>query len=108
MRNIKKYPFGELRPATATDCLGRWSGGKPGERFRCYLCGHKFAEGDLWRAVYCGGQKAKDGKHGLINFLVGKCCDADDTMLIEKWREANDEADRRFWWFIPLEHRCDQ
>jgi hypothetical protein len=96
--NIKLYPFGPLRPATANDLLGRWGGGKPGERFRCYLCGHKFVEGEMWRSVYANGTKDHDGKVGLGNFLVGACCDAPDDVLLAKWRDAHEELDRRFWW----------
>ncbi len=77
------------RVATEEDVKACWGMGKPGERFRCYLCGYKFQVGDRWRWVYAGSA-------GLTNFLVCAACDGDD--VLERWRAANEEARQRFWW----------
>jgi len=77
------------RVATEADCKMRWSGGKPGERFRCYLCGHRFVEGDTWRWV-CANQVH------LMNLLVCACCDGDD--VLDQWVEHNRIRRERFWW----------
>jgi len=86
------------RIATKEDRQSIWSGGRRGENFRCYLCGHKFKEGDYWRWQYCYGRFAKiDGKKiGLINFLVCKGCDGDD--VLDRWVKNIEELYQRFWW----------
>lgn len=72
---------------------------KPGERFRCHLCGHKFAVGDVWRWVYSCG-------HALPNFITCFACDGPD--VLNKWVAANEEARRRFWWlYMDIEDACD-
>lgn len=77
------------RTATEADCKAKWGCGKPGERFRCFLCGHKFVPGDLWRWVYAGDL-------GFTNFMVCDNCDGDDVR--ERWRERNQEyMSDRYW-----------
>ena len=78
------------RIATEKDCTLNWGGAKPGERFRCYLCGHKFIQGDKWRWVYAGNIK-------LMNFLT---CEQCDNNVLDKWQEANDIAKAKFWWVV--------
>lgn len=77
------------RIATEKDCKAKWGGYKNGDRFRCYLCGHKFKPGDTWRWVY--SQK-------YMNFLVCDSCDGDDVQ--ERWIAANKELREKFWWFV--------
>jgi hypothetical protein len=83
--------FGPLRPATQKDVKARWSCGRPGERFRCYMCGHKFVVGDLWRAVYTNDTPGAGG-----NPLVCESCDSPD--IKERWIERSEEARTKFWW----------
>lgn len=78
------------RVATEEHVKARWGGVPNGERFRCYLCGHKFHVGDKWRWV-CTNK--------YINFMVCDACDSPD--VIEKWTNANKEIEARFWWAIP-------
>jgi hypothetical protein len=85
---------GKSRIATETDCQACWSGGKPGERFRCYLCGIKFKAGDTWAFVYDNDENGS----GYGNFLVCELCDAGDVR--GRWKEACQEAERRFWWLM--------
>jgi hypothetical protein len=86
------------RIATERDCQARWSGNRPGENFRCYLCGHKFIPGDLWRWQYGSGRAFEhDGKRwGVCNFLVCDKCDGPD--VLDTWVEMNRELKQRFWW----------
>lgn len=68
------------RIATEEDLVARWSFGKPGEKFRCYLCGHKFKIGDKWRWVYSASK-------GLCNFITCEKCDGID--VLDRWVELN-------------------
>ena len=69
------FPFGDARPVTAAHLKMRWSGSRAGERFRCYLCGHKFKLGDMWRALYANDRPGTQG-----NILVCGDCDTDDAL----------------------------
>jgi hypothetical protein len=83
---------GKPRIATKEDCSASWGFIKNGERFRCYLCGHKFIVGDYWRFVFMN-----DGTHpGCGNFLVCEKCDGEDVK--ERFVKANEELRNRFWW----------
>ena len=90
------------RRATEEDLKARWNGNGPGEDFRCYLCGHKFKVGDIWRWVYGDCKNFKDpvsGKTwGVCNFKICESCDGDD--VLDRWVQANEEAHRRFWWLL--------
>jgi len=66
-----------------------WAGGRPGERFRCYLCGHRFEVGDYWRFVL-GGDVCG-------NLMVCETCDGDDVR--ERFAAMREEFRTRFWWF---------
>jgi hypothetical protein len=79
------------RVATEHDVNARWNFGKPGERFRCYLCGKKFIVGDLWRWVCTSGL-------GVINLMTCDSCDGPDVK--ERFVAANVELRERFWWAI--------
>lgn len=81
------------RIATEKDCHGQWGArSKPGEGFRCYLCGHRFVPGDVWRFVYNPGRG--------INFLVCETCDGPD--VLDRFREHFTQGSRmlrdEFWW----------
>lgn len=85
------------RTATGVDVKASWGGARPGMRFRCCLCGHKFAVGDGWRWVYCGESAEIDGKkRGFPNFLTCDACDGPDVIQrwIDRWREFFSD---RFW-----------
>ena len=77
------------RVATEEDLVAKSSCGKPGERFRCYLCGYKFKIGDKWRFVYAGT------KH-LTNFITCEKCDGED--VLERWVELNKMIKEKLWW----------
>lgn len=77
------------RIATKDDVRGRWALGKPGERFRCYLCGHRIAEGETWRWVF-------GGNRGVINFITCEKCDGPD--VLDRFAAAMNECKTRFWW----------
>lgn len=81
------------RIVTEKDIKAPWRGCKNGECFRCYLCGHKFEIGDIWRWVSISSKKYP----GCTNFLVCENCDGDDVK--ERWKNQNEEAKNRFWWF---------
>lgn len=92
--------FNEWTPATAEDCKARWSCGNPGEKFRCYFCGHKFAVGDVFKAIYSNSTPGAPG-----NPLCCAACrgdKTDDQLRVEwseKWAEWRDLTKNRFWWF---------
>ena len=81
--------FLDQTPQVATEkhLALRWSGGKPGERFRCYLCGHKFQVGDVWRFVL---------STVWINFLVCEKCDGED--VVDRWAQKIAELREKAWW----------
>lgn len=73
--------------ATEEDIHAPWNGGKDGKYFRCYLCGHRFAVGDIWRWAYTS----------FGNLIVCNQCDGSD--VVGKWKSMHEEAQERFWWF---------
>lgn len=101
--------FSDQKPRTATkgDLVTKWGGGHPGERFRCYLCGHKFKLGDYWRWVsgsgvtfQTPGEPPLGGRiYGVGNFMVCQHCDGPDVM--DRWKKHTEEAYTRFWAFLP-------
>lgn len=82
----------QQRIATPDDCNANWDGsGKPGENFRCCLCGHKFKVGDKWRWVYLGPYR-------LTNVLVCEHCDGTTQEVAQKWQALHDEFySDKFW-----------
>lgn len=80
------------RIATLEEVSAPWMGYPHGERFRCYLCGHRFEVGDYWRW--------EAGPVGYSNFLICESCDGPD--VVERWVAWVDEVRRRaFWAFSP-------
>ncbi len=65
-----------------------WSGKRDGSRFRCGLCGHRFAAGDVVRWNF--------GKGPLGNFFVCVACDGPD--IHDKRQAMYQESKSRFWW----------
>lgn len=97
--------FTDQRPRVATpaDCAAKWSCGKPGERFRCHLCGHKFVPGDVWRWVYCGTGlvcELNGKRYGVPNFMTCAACDGEDVRArwIDRIKEYYSD---RFWALRP-------
>ena len=86
MSDIKVSSFTDQQPREATDYLIKNWGGN-GKRFRCYLCGHKFQIGDIWRWQY---------SNRYFNFLVCEKCDGLD--VIDKWIDANIILEEKYWW----------
>lgn len=76
------------RVATEKHCNANWNGGKNGKYFRCYLCGHKFVEGDGWRWVY--------GDTQTINFCTCDSCDGDD--VVERFLKQEQEYKDKYWY----------
>ncbi len=72
----------------------RW-GGHPTwghqNRFRCFLCGHRFAVGDTARLVR-GGVLGLAGDNPLI------CSKCDGADVVERCRAHQNEGKERFWW----------
>lgn len=87
---IRGLPF----IAIASDLEARWGCGKPGERFRCAFCGHKFAVGDVVRCQYSNDTPGAGGNP----FVCAKCDDGREKNL-EKWKAMHEEYRTRFWWF---------
>lgn len=81
------------RIATEQDLKARWSCRKPGEGFRCYLCGHRFQVGETWRFVF-----ANSTKGAFHNFLVCPSCDGPD--VLERWVKHCQEAKEKYWWLL--------
>jgi hypothetical protein len=86
------FTDGKPRIATEQDCKARWSCGKPGERFRCCLCGHKFVVGDVWRFQFTNNIPNAGG-----NPLVCEKCDGPD--VVERWKKMCEEYKTKFWHF---------
>jgi hypothetical protein len=88
----KRSSFTDQKPrvAIAADLAMRWGNAEPGARFRCYLCGHRFKVGDVWRWV-CGSGA------GVVNFFTCETCDGDDVLA--RFLDANREHRTRFWWW---------
>lgn len=79
------------RVATAEDLSRRWSARRPGEGFRCYLCGHKFQVGDRWRWIWAS-------QRGVINPLVCEKCDGPD--VLDRWVEHAKRLHTAYWWAL--------
>lgn len=78
---------------TDADCHKRWGGGRDGKFFRCYLCGHKFVEGDVVRWQYTNDTDAGG------NPMVCEKCDGTREEILAKWEAMHAEANGRMWWF---------
>lgn len=86
--------------ATPADCRADWGCAPNGERFRCYLCGHKFKPGDGFRWVYTGGEnfEINGKKRGVSNLMTCDACDGPD--VIDRWAELHRELFAPKFWAI--------
>lgn len=75
------FTDGKPRRATEHDLKARWSGGKPGDFFRCCLCGYKFQLGDYWRWQYTNDTSGAGG-----NPMVCEKCDGTKEEIVAKFR----------------------
>ncbi len=80
--------------ATEAHCRAAWAGGKNGKYFRCYLCGHKFATGDVVRWQYTNDTPGASG-----NPMVCQACDGTKEEIVAKWKAMKQEAVGRMWAF---------
>ena len=89
--------FNVPKIATEEHCKARWSLGKPGEFFRCALCGHKFVPGDEFTICYTNDMLGSGGNP--------ICCSAHGSVpqLRAQWKDRCEEyshfKDDRFWFF---------
>jgi hypothetical protein len=86
---------GKPRIANESALKGCWHSMKPGEGFRCNLCGYKFQLGDQYRIVY-----TNDNPETFGNPLVCAKCDTGDEDIKKEWAEMWRLAKTKFWWFI--------
>lgn len=84
--------------ATEKDLQTRWSCGKPGEKFRCGLCGHKFAVGEMVRWQYT------NDVHGACGnpFVCTACDGGRDKIVLEICARRAELNSERNWWFRDL------
>lgn len=82
------------RKATEEDLKAKWGGVPDGKLFRCYLCGHKFEIGDIWRWVHA---------KVFHNFLVCEKCDGED--VLDKWNKHIEELKTKYWFVIDRLNR---
>ena len=89
--------FNTPKVATTEDCELRWSCGKPGEFFRCALCGHKFVPGDHYQLVYtndipgAGGNPICCTSHGSPEDVR--------PQWVKRCAEFKEFAADKFWFF---------
>lgn len=87
--------FTNQQPWTVTkeDETRPWSGKSDGSNFRCYLCGHKFKEGDVCRWVYSNGPQTP---HHGGNFFV--CINCDGADVLDRAAKHFEESKSKYWW----------
>lgn len=96
------FTDGKPRVATAEEVAAKWNGRPVGRGFRCRLCGHHFAVGDVWRFVFANSAASKS-RYG--NFFVCATCDGSDVIDRACAQEAEFVAlsKTRFWYFTEME-----
>ena len=93
-RSADSFVNGKPFVVRPVDLTKRWSGGKPGEGFRCYLCGYKFAVGDVCRWQYTNDVSGAGG-----NPMVCERCDGTKESIVERWKQMHIDARNKMWWF---------
>jgi len=88
------FYYSKATIATEKHLKAHWLGGKPGEFFRCALCGYKFKIGDLFRIQY-----TNDTPDAWGNPLVCVVCDGTKEEIVAKWRQMHKDAKEKYWWF---------
>lgn len=82
--------------ATSEHCKFRWNCGKPGEGFRCALCGHKFIMGDTVRWQFTNDTPGAAGNP----FVCKECDTGRDGIINEIIKRRSELKEGRFWWFL--------
>jgi hypothetical protein len=83
--------------ATRAHCNMKWDCSGPGVRFRCSLCGYKFAVGDTVRWQFTNDTRGAGG-----NPFVCKACDTGrDSIIAEIIKRREELRADRWWWFLP-------
>lgn len=77
------FTDGKPRYATKRELGANWSGGKPGEFFRCSLCGYKFQLDDYWRWQYTNDVSGAGG-----NPMVCEKCDGTKEEIVAKYKRV--------------------
>ena len=91
-----RWTNGKPWTATEKDCSTKWGCGKPGENFRCCLCGHKFIPGDTVRWQFTNDTNGAGG-----NPFVCKPCDIGrDGIIAEILKRRSELKEGRWWWFV--------
>lgn len=88
-------------------CTAPWGGrkgGRKGEHFRCYLCGHRFVVGEGYRLVMGNGKRTADGL-ACRNLITCDACDGAD--VVDRFAKMVDEARTRFWWLWADAYESD-
>ena len=85
----------ELKIATIESLHARWSSGKPGQFFRCALCGHKFKLGDKYRVLYTNDMPKAKGNP----IICERCNDKTATLRARWYDRCREYASEKFWWF---------
>ena len=91
--------FTDMKPRVATEahCTAAWGGEKNGKLFRCYLCGHKFTVGDVFRWQMMGN---------MVNLIVCSDCDGSPDELTDKYKKLEqDFNDNKYWYFRKNNYR---
>lgn len=86
------HPF----PATHEHCnVMRWNCGKPGEKFRCALCGYTFVPGDIVRWQFTNDTPGAGGNP----FVCQSCDGGRDAIIAEILKRRKELSASRNWWF---------
>lgn len=93
---VSSFTSGEPFTATVVDCNTRWGCGKPGENFRCCLCGHKFIPGDTVRWQFTNDTPDAGGNP----FVCQPCDGGRDAIIAEIKRRREILKTDQWWWFI--------
>lgn len=90
-----------LKIVTENHLKARWSGGKPGEYFRCGFCGHKFVLNDKFRCLYTNDMPGASGNPLVCEACTTKWGTSEDLReeWAYKWSVYKKATENDFWWF---------